>query len=129
MMGCSVRAASCAVVVLPWLLAPSALASAGDAGVIDPTRMHAAGLCLEEVSAAAQVAGAGSAIEMEARHRAIESWRERVKVRFGAQYAHWWKSFNRRVVCAGDRAGAHCEVLAAPCAGIADQHAPGRASY
>jgi hypothetical protein len=71
--------------------------------------------CQGTIKVAGETAQTGPYAEMQARHNAIESWRNQVSNRYGADFTQWWRAPDKDVACQASAGGVHCQALAAPC--------------
>ena len=69
--------------------------------------------------AAINVTGAtsdkGPYAELQARHDAIERWRQQVSDRLGYEFAQWWRAREKDVACREVAGAMQCEATATPC--------------
>ena len=71
--------------------------------------------CQGVIKVTGGAAQAGPYAEMQARHNAIESWRNQVSAHHGADFTQWWRARDKDVSCQASAGVVHCQALAVPC--------------
>ena len=115
---------SCLAGAMSVLCAISPVTVMADSPSMDPTAtppvyerpIVAANMqCQGALKVAGGTAQAGPYAEMQARHNAIESWRNQVAAHHGADFTQWWRARDKDVACQASASGVHCQALAMPC--------------